>query len=105
MKIENTQRADRDVIFGAHIIRFDEKEIAEVEDAVGAKLTKLGGYHTIGRAAAKAGPAPKAEEDAPVSLESMNTAQLKKLAREMDIEIGDAAKKAELIALIEKAQG
>lgn len=108
MKVENILRKNRAVLLGGSVIQFDADGIAEVDDATGAKLLKLGGYRSNKPPAGNREPITEPEQptshDGTPALESLNPAQLKKLAKDRGIEIGDAAKKAELIELIEKAQ-
>lgn len=107
MKIENAMRRNRTVVIGGVPVVFDGNGVAEVPDAAGAQLLTLGGYRTDNASAPAAANAreQKPEPDAGPGLESMNTAQLKKFAKDSGIDIGDATKKADLIAAIEKAQG
>ncbi len=103
MQIESMLRRNRAVSIDGTIIRFDDKGMAEVDDAIGAKLLQLHGYSSCTAQPPEAAAEP-AEEPAPSSLDTLNAAQLKKLAKERGIEIGDASKKADLIAIIEAAQ-
>lgn len=61
----------------------------ETEDATVAEKFKTQG-HTV--------------ETVEVALEKMNVAQLKKYAKDNDIDLGDATKKEEILAVIEAAQ-
>ena len=104
MKLENVFRKGRSVLVGGVEVQFDENGLAETDDTTGAALLMLAGY----RAPGKAAPVEQSlqavdipDEDVPLS--SMNPAQLKKLAKEKGIDVGDATKKADLIALIEQA--
>ena len=99
MKIENVLRKNRTVLLGDASVQFDANGCAEVDDAVGSKLLSLGGYHSPGRPKEPADIAPVGEIAEP-ALESMSAAQLKKLARDRGIDIGEASKKAELIEII-----
>lgn len=105
MKIQNIYRKNRSVAIMGSAAVFDEHGIAEVDDAIGAQLLKLGGYCRPGNTSATppAQPTVSAPEANP-DLDSMSAAQLKKLAKEQGIDIGDTSKKAELIEIIERAR-
>lgn len=104
MNIVNVHRKNRSVTVMGTSVSFDANGAAVVDDAVGTQLLALGGYTRTDRpqeAPAKQ-TAAKADEEAP-DLESMNTAQLRKLARDRNIDLGDATKKADIISAIESA--
>lgn len=112
MKIENILRRGRIVKIGDTEIQFDANGVAEVDAELATRLLKLGGYHSCDSAAKPAQPAKAAPPDAvsepsapaeTPDLASLTAAQLKKLAKDKGIDVGEATKKAELIEAIEKA--
>lgn len=109
MKIENIFRKNRTVSLGGKQIAFDENGIAEVDEKTASALLSLGGYRDIKAAkpVPKSAPAPAQAQMTPppaTGLDTLSVAALKKLAKEKNIEIGDASKKADIIAALEKAQ-
>lgn len=73
-----------------HVL-FDADGYAEVEEAVGGQLLRLHAAEAV----------PESEDTA--DIRKMNPAQLKKYAKDNGIDVGDASKKAELLAIIEGA--
>lgn len=101
MQIQNIHRKNRTVSIGGAAVVFDADGRADAPDDVAAKLLKLGGYSTArqSRQDVKADSA----EPGGAALDGLSVAQLKKLAKERGIDVGDASKKAELIQVIEAA--
>jgi len=90
MRITSKHRALTGTIDGQKpfLVNFDEDGFADVDEAVGEYLY---GLHSVEKV-----------EGGKV-LESMNTAQLKKYAKDNGIDIGDETKKVQLLSIIQAA--
>ncbi len=95
MVIQNKQFANQKLSTGFGFVVFDEHGEAEIENEHGNKLLRLKGFTKIE-------VSDEEKESKLNSLNSLNVAQLKKYAREHDIELGDASKKQEILDIIEK---
>lgn len=94
MKIKNEKKKGLAVNTSIGLLIFDENGVTDVKSEDFAKeLLELDGYES---AEAVAKETKEDEED----LESLTVLQLKKIAKEKNIDIGDAKKKVELIKII-----
>lgn len=116
MKIENLRYAGRSIIFRGEEIAFSESGIAEVPDDVGEVLVTMKGYFDTSKSASNAPstvsrvPVPEAvesdssEEITEETLNEKNVMQLKKIAKDLGVELDGASKKDQIIELILEAQ-
>ena len=94
MKIKNEKKKGLAVNTSIGLLIFDENGVTDVKSEDFAKeLLELDGYES---AEAVVEETKEDEED----LESLTVFQLKKIAKEKNIDIGDAKKKVELIKII-----
>lgn len=94
MKIKNEKKKGLAVNTSIGLLIFDENGVTDVKSEDFAKeLLELDGYES---AEAVVEEIKEDEED----LESLTVFQLKKIAKEKNIDIGDAKKKVELIKII-----
>ena len=120
MVIQNKKFANQKLSTGFGFVVFDEQGKAEIENEHGNKLLRLKGFTKIEVSDEETNSelsntaTTDTEDDSTIevsdeekesklnSLNSLNVAQLKKYAREHDIELGDASKKQEILDIIEK---
>ena len=94
MKIKNEKKKGLAVNTSIGLLIFDENGVTDVKSEDFAKeLLELDGYES---AESVVEETKEDEED----LESLTVFQLKKIAKEKNIDIGDAKKKVELIKII-----
>lgn len=85
MRIRNVHLASRRLATSDGKVEFDQDGVAEVSDETGGLLIELPHYECA---------------DEP-DLGSMNVPQLRKYARDNDIDLGDATKKADILSAIQ----
>lgn len=128
MLIKNTKYANKSLVIAGGQITFDEKGVTEVTpDEFAEKLLKLNGFSAVeNQNPAKSDEVepteedntPKeenqtedknissednAEDDLESKLNKLNVPQLKKYAKEQNIDLGDVSKKDDIIKLIVEA--
>ena len=94
MKIKNEKKKGLAVNTSIGLLIFDENGVTDVKSEDFAKeLLELDGYES-------AEPVVEETKEDEEDLESLTVFQLKKIAKEKNIDIGDAKKKVELIKII-----
>ena len=120
MKVVNIRYKNKGLITPFGAIEFNENGVVELPEDQAKVLLSLGGLFfdpdKQKETASKVETAPKADSTSPKAtsssvdteetedLSKLNIMQLKKLAKEHGIELGDANKKDEIIAVIKSAQ-
>ena len=120
MKVVNVRYKNKGLITPFGLIKFDENGVVEVSEDQATVLLSLGGLffdpdkekETTSKvdtalkpdnSSLKVDNTSESKEEAE-DLSKLNIMQLKKLAKERGIELGDANKKDEIIAVIKSAQ-
>lgn len=120
MKVVNVRYKNKGLITPFGLIKFDENGVVDLPAEQASVLLALGGLFfdpdKEKETTSKSDTAPKPDNSSPKptntseskeeaeDLSKLNIMQLKKLAKERGIELGDANKKDEIIAVIKSAE-
>lgn len=117
--LKNKRYANAAIVTAFGKIQFDADGKADIDDTAAAKLATLEGFSIDGEVSevekktvketkseqvedAKEVEADDAEEEDEVDLASMNVPQLRKYAKDNGIDLGNAQKKDDIIAVIKR---